>query len=291
MAEYKGEQSVKIDKISHAITTDLRETKTDRHVGKIETIESEFEDLKKQVTPEDGLTGSLSVTSLSMSKDQNGYATLDVGYSTAKGMSGGSSIVFNPKETKARCSISLQQVPLLQHKKFSWIAENQLTFKIPPQSEGAEERTVSMPTIKAIQEWISVAQGLSSEGEIYISNLYEALKNQKGQDGNGKEDNPLSALEYAIRVMNGQTHFFLPQATFTITKTCKDALPEDIATNVGKIDNSLPVPFSGLSNSWECLKAGADVDYDKQTKMGIATTTWIGLPKELGGGWDKKLYQ
>lgn len=285
MAEYKGEQSVIIDKISRSITADLRETKTDRHVGKIEVIESEFANLKTQVTPEDGLTSSLSVTSLSMSKEQNGYATLDVGYSTAKGMAGSSSIVFNSKETKARCSISLQQVPLLQHKKFSWIAENQLTFKVP-RSEGAEERTVSMPTIKAIQEWISVAQGLSSEGEIYISNLYEALKNQKGRD-----DKPLSALEYAIRVMNGQTHFFLPQATFTITKTCKDALPEDVDKNVGKIDNSLPAPFSSLSNSWECLKAGADVDYDKQTKMGTATTTWIGLPKELGGGWDKKLYQ
>lgn len=283
MADYKGSESVTIDEISHSITTDLRETKTDRHVGKIEDIKSKFKTLQKQVTPEEGLTASLSVTSLSMSNEQNGYATLDVGYSTAKGTAGGSSIEIGNKDTKARCSISLQQVPLLQHEKFKWIANSKLTFKV--KSEGGEERDVSMPTIKAVQEWISVAQGTRSEFEIYISSLYNALSERIG------EKDSMSALDYAIRVMNGQTHFFLPQATFSITKTCDEALPDDAVDGVGTITSSLPAPFGDIGAKWDCLKSGADVDYDKQAKRGTYSITWIGMPKDLGGGWDKKLYK
>lgn len=284
MADYKGSERVTIDEISHSITTDLRETKTDRYVGKIENIKSEFITLKKQVTPEEGLTGSLSVTSLSMSNEQNGYATLDVGYSTAKGTAGGSSIEIGNKDITARCSISLQQVPLLQHKKFNWIANSQLTFKV--KSEGGEERTVSMPTIKAVQEWISVAQGTRSEFEIYISSLYNALSEKTGEN-----ENSMSALDYAIRVMNGQTHFFLPQATFSITKTCDEALPNDAVDGVGTITSNLPAPFGNIGAKWDCLKSGADVDYNKQAKRGTYSITWIGMPKDLGGGWDKKLYK
>lgn len=284
MADYKGSESVTIDEISHAITSDLRETKTDRYVGKVENVSQVFNNLKGSLVPEEGLTSALNVIALSMSKEQNGYATLDVNYSTARGTAGSSSIIIGNKETKARCSISLQQVPLLQHEKFNWIANSQLTFKV--KSEGGEERTVSMPTIKAVQEWISVAQGTRSEFEIYISSLYNALSEKTGEN-----ENSMSALDYAIRVMNGQTHFFLPQATFSITKTCDEALPNDAVDGVGTITSSLPAPFGNIGAKWDCLKSGADVDYDKQAKRGTYSITWIGMPKDLGGGWDKKLYK
>lgn len=273
-AQIKGNSKITIEYINQSIGDDGTKSRTKKISGEISSVLAEYNSAVGQFVVEDERDSSFKVSGATFQKNEDGTAVCMITESTQRGGSGsgGSSAGTTTKEKTSQCSITLSQVPLIQHKKFRNIPQGgNISWSL-------DSENYEMPIMKAIQEYLSV-QGSADERVVrYAKELYNSLTGVENVD------------LFLKKTLAGVSSYMVPSATFSITKTCTDAIPEDAGgTNIGKLD-SLPSPFGSLNSGWSVLSSGSSVSYSNTKKSGTYTKTWIGIPKDDGGGWDNDLY-